>query len=297
MKRISKKNHIHKMSQANEPCIKVESGERLIVETWDALEGRSREYFENKTPYPEIFPNANPATGPIYINDALPGDALEIEIHDIALSGYGFMTLRKNRFLKEGPKDEVVYIQVETQEEQLLYEGRRLTLEPMIGVIGTAPKEEMWCQETGAHGANMDAKIIKKGAKVLLPVFVEGALLAMGDVHAVMGDGEVFGQGIEIGAEIEITVRVRKDIVLNRPMVIMEDGIACISSNSDMEIAKDQVIHDMGVYLIKKLGFSPLDASAIIAFYGELRFCQVVNPQMTLRMELKNKYIDMFLNN
>jgi amidase len=294
MIKVSKHHHVHKMSKNNEPCIRVVSGDRLLVETWDALEGESRNIFDNKIPHRQVFPSANPATGPIFVEDAHPGDVLEVEIHDIKCDRFGFMTQRRNRFTKDGPSDDSVYVQVEVQGDELIYDGLKLPLEPMIGVIGTAPLEDMWCQECGDHGSNMDNKLIKKGAKVLLPVFVEGGLLAMGDVHAVMGDGEVFGQGIEIGAQIDITVRVRRDLSLKRPMIILEDRIATVASNKDIGIAEDQAISDMGLYLINVLGFTPLNASIIIAFYGDLRFCQVCNPQKTVRMEIKNKYINLF---
>ena len=69
----------------------------------------------------------------------------------------------------------------------------------MIGVIGTAPAEgTISCGTPDAHGGNMDTKIITEGTTLLLPVNVPGALLAMGDLHAGMGDGEVGISGLEI---------------------------------------------------------------------------------------------------
>ena len=289
--KVSKENHIYNLSINNKPCITVKDGTRLVVECWDALEGRSKEYFDNKTPNSEI--NANPATGPIFIEGALPGNTLEIEIHNIGLSRFGFMQLRKNQFIENAARENV-YIETEVAGNQLLYNGRKMPVQPMIGVIGTASPNEISCKEAGDNGGNMDTRTIKKGSKVLLPVLVEGALLAIGDVHAVMGDGEVFGQGVEIGAEVEITVRVRKDLNIQRPMIISDDRIACIASNPNILTAKDQVIKDMGRYLVNACGFSSIDASALIAFYGNLHFCQVVNPQKTVRMEIEKQYIKLF---
>jgi amidase len=291
--KVSKENHIHRMSINNKPCVLVKNGTRLVIECWDALEGRSKEYFYNKTPYPEIFPNANPATGPIFVEDALPGNTLEIEVHNIRLSGVGFMKLNKNQFI-EGADREDVYVETEVSGNQLLFNGRKIPVQSMIGVIGTAGLKEIYCQEAGDNGSNLDTRIIKKGSKVLLPVSVEGALLAIGDIHAVMGDGEVFGQGVEIGAEVEITLRVRKDLNIQRPMIINADRIACIGSNPNVLTAKDLAIQDMGRYLVNVCGFSSMDASVLIAFYGNLCFCQVVNPQKTVRMEIEKQYMNLF---
>ena len=290
--RISKENHVNTMSMNNKPCASVKDGTRLVFECWDALEGRSKEYFDN----PDIKREpgyANPATGPIFIEGALPGNTLEIEIHDIRLSRYGFITLNKNQFI-DGADRENSYIETEVVGQQMFYNGRKMPVQSMVGVIGTGDSRGLYTQEVGDNGGNMDTRIIKKGSKVLLPVYVEGALLAMGDVHAVMGDGEVFGQGPEFGAEIEVTVRVRQDLKIQRPMVINADRIACIASDPNVLIAKNQVVSDMGRYLVNVCGFSSIDASALIAFYGNLCFSQVVNPQKTVRMEIERKYIKLF---
>ena len=291
--RISKENHIHKMSINNKPCVTVKSGTRLILECQDGLEGRSKEYFNNKTPYSEIFPIANPGTGPVFIEDALPGDVLEVEIHDIRLSGLGYIQLNKNQFVDNTPWENV-YAEAEIKGTYLLYNGLKMPIQPMVGTIGTAGLKEIYCQENGDNGGNMDARLIKKHSKVLLPVFAEGGLLAMGDLHAVMGDGEVFGQGVEIGGEVEITVRVRKDLKIQRPMVFLTDRIASIASNADILAAKDQAINDMGKFLVDMCGFNSIDASSLIAFYGNLAFCQVVTARKTVRMEIEKKYIRLF---
>lgn len=292
MQTISKNCHVHRMNASNPPCLEVASPCRLVVETWDALEGRSREFFEQCTPQSDKLPHANPATGPIRIDGAMPRDVLEVIVHDIRVTGAGYITV-KTSDISHSHHPENVYRPIPVQGTHLLFNNRTLPLEPMIGVIGTAPQPGMdpWCQEAGDHGANMDAKIIKKGAKVLLPVFVEGALLALGDIHAAMGDGEVFGAGIEIGAEVEITVNVRKDITIRRPVIIVDDYVSCVSSHQDILVAKDLVVRDMGELLTTVCGISDEDAFALIAFYGDLQFCQVVNPQKTVRLSIQNRYI------
>ncbi len=79
-------------------------------------------------------------------------------------------------------------------------------------------------------------------------------------------------------------------------MAILDDRIACIASHEDIFTAKDLVIMDMGEYLAEEYQLSADDVFSLIAFYGNLLFCQVVNPQKTVRLEIENKYIEYFTN-
>jgi amidase len=294
--KISKEHHINNMSADNKPCAVVRNGSRLLFECWDALGGKSKYYFENNISWSDKrrYGTDNPLTGPVFIEGAEPGDVLEVEIHDIRLGRYGYMqNMEKNKFV-EGAERELVYLEVEIIGDEMLYEGKRMPVYPMVGGIGTAGFKEMTTGEVWENGGNIDSRLIKVGSKVLLPVFVEGALLAMGDVHAAMGDGEVFGKGVEIAADIEVTVRIRKDLSLQRPMVLNPDMIATIATDPDVLKAKDLAVMEMGRFLVNHYGFSSIDASALIGFYGNLRIGQIVNPQKTIKMEIEKKYIELF---
>jgi len=91
MRKIGKEHHIHRMDSANPPAATIQPGERLVVEAWDALKGRAVESFGTAMTQEEAFRRANPATGPICVDGARPGDALEICIHDIRLEAIGYM--------------------------------------------------------------------------------------------------------------------------------------------------------------------------------------------------------------
>ncbi len=293
---INKGCHINNMSVNNVPCDTVCNGSRLVFECLDALGGKSKYYFENNISWSDKrrYGTDNPLTGPVFIKEAQPGDVLEVEIHDIRLGRYGFMqNMDKNKFI-EGAEKEFVYLEVEIIGDEMLYKGKKMPVYPMVGGIGTAGFKEMTTGEVWENGGNIDSRLIKKNSKVLFPVFVEGGLLAMGDVHAAMGDGEVFGKGVEIAADIEVTVRVRKDLKLQRPMVINPDLIATIATDPEVLKAKDLAIMDMGRFLVSYYGLSSIDASALIGFYGHLRIGQIVNPQKTLQMEIEKKHIELF---
>jgi amidase len=285
-----------------EPCAKISSGDRLTVETLDALFGKSVEARDGKIASGYIFAHANPATGPIYVNGAMPGDTLEVEIHDIKLVGSGFLNIPNSGTPNDNTYNGKDYVEVEVLPDgnlRVLYNNKIFPARPMIGVIGTAASSESFSGyfgfsvETGDHGGNMDNNAIIAGVKVYLPVFVEGALLGIGDIHGVMGDGEVFGQGVEICADVDITVTVKKDMKINRPLVISDESVSTAASADTMEKATELAISDMRFILETHDGLTPVDAALAIAFYGNLRVCQIVNPQKSMRMEVRKDMIDL----
>lgn len=103
------------------------------------------------------------------------------------------------------------------------FKDMKWPIKPMIGVIGCAHDErDIPTGHVYNHGGNMDSAIITKGVTLWLPVRVKGALLALGDLHATMGDGEVIGNGIEIGGRVVVRVRLLKNFELNWPMTETE---------------------------------------------------------------------------
>lgn len=275
------------------PAARCTSGTRIIFETQDALFGLGREVFFNENQYPEefLYTRANPVTGPLWIEGAMPGDTLEVEIHRIECLGSGFLYLPSDGLPGENTINGREYVELNMPEQGVLVEiatGKRFIANPMIGVIGTASKgEKPWfSKECGDHGGNMDNNAVKAGATVFLPVFVEGGLLGMGDVHAAMGDGEVFGQGVEIGADIEVTVTLHKEMKINRPYTRLGNVISTMAAADTLDEAALLCTEDLKTLLMSIHGLSLRDASLAIALYGDLRVCQVCNPQKSMRMEI-----------
>jgi amidase len=157
----------------------------------------------------------------------------------------------------------------------------------MIGVIGTAPAiEEIPTGTPGQHGGNMDCKRIVEGATLYLPVHVPGALLSMGDLHAVMGDGEVIICGLEIAGEVTIRVSVIKDKILPLPLLREGEHLMTIASAETLDLAAKQATIQMHRFLTNELGLEFNEAGMLLSLVGDLRICQVVDPLMTARMEL-----------
>ena len=115
----------------------------------------------------------------------------------------------------------------EVRDGAIDFAGVRLPLRPMIGVIATAPDgEPVGTAYVGRHGGNLDCNLIAEGALVHLPVRVKGALFYIGDVHAVMGDGEVSGSGFEIAAKITVRLSLQKGGATEWPWLETADRIA-----------------------------------------------------------------------
>ena len=259
-------------------------GEILVVETADCFNGQIHESGQKLDAID--MGRVNPATGPFYITGAEPGDALEVEILEIKTSERGVMVAAPGLGVLgaeiENPVTKVVQL---SGSNVTLAEGISMPVQPMIGVIGVAPKgEAVGCGSPGVHGGNLDTKEIQPGSKVLLPVFHPGALLALGDVHALMGDGEISGTGIETGAEVKIRVQVKKQLNLEGPRVETPEGTYFIASAETLEAAIHAVAR-VGVEFIQDNTGLSFPESYMLAGAGcQLRISQVVNPLFTVKL-------------
>ena len=291
MQTVTKDTVIYAMSAKNKPALHADPGTQIKFETWDALHGQIQTPdggFEGLD-----WSRVNPATGPVYINGAQPGDVLSVKIENIAVADTGVVLAGKGMGVMgnvlEGSVIKIMNIEGDTVQ---FSEKIRLSLNKMIGVIGVAPKEgEIPCGAPDHHGGNMDCKAIKEGATLLLPVNVPGALLAMGDLHAIMADGEIGVTGLEVAGEVVVTVDVIKGKTLPTPMIMNDDYIMTLASHEDLDIAVDMATANMVDYLTNNEGFTPHDAVMLISLAADVRICQVVDPKKTARVEFPRKLL------
>lgn len=165
----------------------------------------------------------------------------------------------------------------------------------MIGVIGVAPAGEGVLTVTpGAHGGNMDCRRIREGASIYFPVAAEGALLAMGDLHALMGDGEVFGYGLEVSGEVTVKVSVIKNMQLEQPLLIDKGEAMCIASGETMEDAAEKALTSM-YRLLRRCGQDEADAGILMSMVCDVALCQMVNPLFTVRAAMPQEMLKSML--
>lgn len=289
---IKRDTVVYAMSPKNTPVAHAASGDTILFETTDCFGGQIVK--ESDRMGTLDWSRINPATGPVYIEGAEPGDTLKVEILRIDLAPQAAMV--------EAPGEGITGLAAAEESTKILPVGEgkvvfndKVTLPAcaMIGVIGTAPAEEEIPTGTpAAHGGNMDCKRIGAGATLYLPVNVVGGLLAMGDLHAVMGDGEVCVCGAEIAGEVTVRVTVVKGSPLPLPFLVTKDAAMAIYSAEGLDAAAEGTTLRMRSFLTDAVGMQPHEAGMLLSLAGDLRICQAVDPNKTCRMELPLAIID-----
>jgi len=287
MLRIAKNHHVFTMSAKNPAVAAAKSGDVILFETKDC-------YSDQLQTEEDLFGSVcwdqiNPATGPVYIEDAKPGDTLRVEVIKIKPAMKGTMSLTPGCGVMGGRiSEEVTKIFWLENEKVVFDENIVFDTCPMIGVIGTAPAngEEIPTGTPGAHGGNMDCKEITEGTTVFLPVNVEGGLLSMGDVHTVMGDGEVGVCGLEAAAEITVRVTVEKGLNLPMPFLMNHTHVMTVCAGDTLDEAGDEAVLAMHRFLTESIGMESAKAAMLLSLKADLKICQIVNPKKTCRVEL-----------
>ncbi|QDS37427.1 acetamidase/formamidase family protein [Brevibacillus brevis] len=290
MYRVKKQDVIYAMSPENQPVLKVEAGSIVTFETCDCFEDQIQ---SADTVFQELDWNRiNPASGPIYIEGTEPGDILVVHIQKIEIKNQGVMVTGPELGVMGFDLQENVIKMIPIQDGQaVLSDKLQVPINPMIGVIGTAPaKEAISCGTPGDHGGNMDCKQMREGTTLLLPVNVPGALFALGDLHAAMADGEVAVCGVEIAGEVTVKLDVIKRKRWPLPMAVNQDHLITIASEKELDKAADRAVINMVQFLHEELGVEKAEATFLLSAAGDLRICQVVDPLKTARMELPLAY-------
>ncbi len=291
MERITKEHVIFEMNKENKPVLSVNSGTSVVFETQDCFSGEVQT--EADTISSIDFAKVNPATGPLFVNDAHIGDTLKVTINRIDIEDKGAVLAAPGlgMFSDAIEQEETAIAQV--TEEATLYKGHTIPLRKMVGVIGTAPADEGVNTGTpGDHGGNLDTTLLGEGAILYLPVNVEGALLAMGDMHSSMGDGEVMGSGLEVAGEIEVTVEVLKDSNLPLPFVETDEVYATLASRETMEAASQVALNNMSKFITDTTDLTFNQAGMFLSLAGDLKVSQVVNPNKTMRVEVRKDILN-----
>jgi amidase len=267
------------------PAARLRQGETGVLETHDCFEGQIQTSSDlvDKLDWNHV----NPATGPVYIDGAMPGDILRVDLQEIKIGTQASMVTIPG----EGALGDVI-TQMETsilklEDGQVIFKDRiRVPQRPMIGVIGVAPAAGSVPNGTpGPHGGNMDCTLISQGNSVYFTVGVEGALFGAGDFHAAMGDGEIVVCGAETSGELRFSAQVVELPGLPTPFVESKDLVATIFSAPTTDEASSGAIHRMADFLTRFAKIPLNDAGMLMSLVGQLKFCQVVDPLKTVRFE------------
>ena len=139
----------------------------------------------------------------------------------------------------------------------------------MLGGIGVAPAEgSADTRAPGDTGGNMDCSEVRAGSTVVFKARVEGALAGMGDAHALQGDGEITGQGIETDAEALVRFRKLPESLSERPVIIRPESFSTIGAHKNLEDAAWQATDDMVALLRQRTGRNENEARLLVGMIG-----------------------------
>lgn len=273
---------IQEFSPDMKAAYSIHSGDVITVHTRDCYSGQITKPTDR---YEDLDPSGfNTATGPFYVEEAMPGDVLKITILDLRIADGAVAVVVPNEGTLGHQVEQTKFNLVPIRDGKVHYYDYTFEAIPMIGIMGVATAEEAVSTNTpGDHGANMDTKDIKKDSSVYFPVFQKGAMLALGDVHARMGDGESSCSGLEIAATAVLAVEVIKNGDLRMPLVETEEELMVIASAPTLELANTKATEEM-VRLFSKVSHMKWeDLYMMMGMVMDLRICQVVNPLVTVR--------------
>jgi amidase len=283
---LHKDHRVFAFSGDAEPALSVRAGTAMRLETADCFDDQVRA--QGDVLGAIDWDRVNPATGPVYVEGAHPGDVLSVLIESIDIGRQGVMAVAPGfGVLSDGFAEQVHRIVPIEDGTARIADGVAVPLRPMIGVIGVAPAGAPVSTATpGAHGGNMDTRLIGAGAVLYLPVAREGALFAAGDLHAAMGDGEICGTGIEVSGSVTVRLDVRSDLQIEEPVLETPDLVVTIASAATLDAAAEAATRLMATLLTRRLGLSLEVATMLMSAGGDLQISQIVDPLRTARFVL-----------
>lgn len=291
--KVAKRIHLSKMhDKHNETALRVIPGETFKVETelngGDWLQSLEDTWSPDKGKGPNL-------TTCIYIEGAHPDDTLAVEILDIKVDtiGYtGFAGWRTKLIQDIYPNHWDIVTKTVAIDSAGVHWSESLTLpiKPMIGTIGIAPKDgAISNQFAGHHGGNMDVQEITKGTTIYFPVNCEGAILHIGDVHAIMGDGEInHGGGIECRSEVVLRTYIIPKTKHHEWLRLENDEyMMSIAIEKDMYTSFCGATRELIYWMKEDYHFDEQEAYLLLGEVMEAHCPQVFNPSYICKIAKK----------
>ena len=274
------------------PVLKVPSGETVRIRTKDC--------FGNQLQGPEDqlseidWEAINPATGPIYVEGAVAGGTLKVHIDNIELDAQTSSCTGKDEGVCGDRFSDWATHFCKVEDGKVVWDERlNIPVAPMIGVIGVAPEgEPVNCGTPGKHGGNMDNTAIAAGATLYFPVAVDGALFGCGDMHAVMGDGEVSVSGAEVAGYATVTLTALPELSVPNPLIENDTHFGIIVSAESLDKAAELAVQQMVDLLASRTNESEADLVMLLSLVADVRVCQMVDPEKTVRFMVPKYVLD-----
>ncbi len=273
---------------AQPPVLRVNSGDSVMIETMmhshnQVVPGATIDQIKKlRTDHPGRGPHT--VTGPIYVEEAEPGDVLKVRMNKIVPRAYATnfnVPGMFGQFPKEYQDGQVKYLYLDWDSKTTDFlPGVRVPLRPFPGTIGVARKEpgRYSTVPPGEYAGNMDIRDFTEGTTLYVPVHVKGALLWTGDSHAAQGNGEVNLTAIETAyRELNVTIEVIKGQPIDFPRIETRTSWITMGFDQDLNKAFDQARAQTIKLLSEQRKASNDEASALMVKLSDCRVSQVVN--------------------
>ncbi|MFC1555230.1 acetamidase/formamidase family protein [candidate division KSB1 bacterium] len=290
---LSRDQTHNKFSKNIPPVLRVPSGAVIEANTEEASDEQIRLDSGVGIMYSLDFDPIHPLTGPVYIENAEPGDVLAVTLHKIEIGYWGWVAISPGfGFLSEefiAPYLKTFKLGKDISSVSFT-DNISIPLKPFPGVMGVAPdtEEMLTTIPPRANGGNMDNPYLTEGTTVYFPVFVEGALFSIGDAHAAQGMGEVCGTAIE--APMRIIYQV--EVIKNKPYILephyeTKEYYAVSAFGETLDEAAKKALVYMIDYLEAEKGIDRTEAYVLCSMAGDLIIAEVVDlPNMLVCMHI-----------
>jgi amidase len=294
--------HFHTTIGWHEPVLRVRSGD--VIRTWTVDSGGHDRNGDN------ITEGGNPQTGPFYVLGAEPGDTLRVHFQKIRpnrMRGYSGALVAPNvvdpgfvpELGKRGKGDwwtldlEAWTARLEDAPTGLESLGD-VPLDPMLGCFGVAPPERqaISCATSWVHGGNMDYPGFRAGVTADLPVSAEGALFHLGDGHALQGDGEIVGTGIEVSMDVEFSLEVLTGKTIGWPRAEDDTYVMAVGNARPLDQAVQHATTELLKLLHEDYGLDYRAGSALVGQFIRYDVGNVFDPAYTMVAKVEKALLE-----
>lgn len=292
--------HKHnKWSRSIAPVLSVPSGAIVEAFTEEATDAQLNVKSTIEDMANVSFDPIHPLTGPIYVEEAQPGDVLAVTMHKIEVGNWGWSAIFPGfGYLADTYTEPYLKtFEIDSVEKMIHFSDKiKIPTRPFAGVMGVAPDTDSLLSTIPprANGGNMDDPNMVEGTTVYFPVFVEGALFSIGDAHAVQGLGEVSGTAVESPMRFIFELKLLKGQkpYLNEPQYETDDYYAVTAFGTSIDEATKKAVKYMIEYLVNEHNLTEEDAYILCSLAGDLKIAEVVDvPNMLVTMHISKEVL------
>jgi acetamidase/formamidase len=281
----------HAWDSSLEPTLRIEPGDTVRFDIrmagWKQIE-QGQSFEETNFDFDTLYN----LLGPVFVEGAQPGDALQVEILDLQPGPWGWCAVLPELGLlpEDFPEPFTRYFDLTKGDTTELAGGAvRIPIEPFLGTMGVLPDDVEEASPFPPHkgGGNIDTRHLKTGTTLELPVFREGALFSCGDSHAAQGDGEVCVAAIETDMQATLRFGLRKDAAMHTPRFEVpgpltprtDDGgyYGTMGIHADLMQGAKEAVRGMIELVVERHGLAREDAYVLCSLAGDLKILEIVD--------------------